>query len=95
MPATGCLPFGRTIMAMIPIMAVQAQADLRALESAIDRARSALGCAYASGEEFHADMVRLGRDRGVFGRRRMARMQMALGFTTLACLVCFAVLLRF
>jgi hypothetical protein len=49
------------------------RADIPAPEAYLERAGSALACAFASSEEFEAAIIRARREAGVYGPKRRYR----------------------
>ncbi|MEA2904593.1 MAG: hypothetical protein QOI12_1980 [Alphaproteobacteria bacterium] len=61
-------------------------ADSLALQAQVERAGSAMACAFASSDEFEAAVLRSKRD-GVYGRRRLRRHVLHAGAATAALAV--------
>jgi hypothetical protein len=66
------------------------RADGLAPEAYLERAGSALACAFASSEEFEAAIIRAKREAGVYGPKRRYRQ---LAVITVAATVLLALLL--
>ncbi len=71
---------------MAPAPPIAAAAESPAPEAYLERAGSALACAFASSEEFEAAIIRAKRDAGVYGPKRRYR-QIAIAIVTATVLL--------
>jgi len=69
----------------------RAEADLSALRASAERAGAALGCLFASSDEYEAEVIRERRASGAFRPRKSWRQRLRL--VGLACALALAFLL--
>ena len=69
----------------------RAEADLSALRASAERAGAALGCLFASSDEYEAEVIRERRASGAFRSRKSWRQRLRL--VGLACALALAFLL--
>jgi hypothetical protein len=77
---------------MRPPTATQVEAELGALEQSIDRARSALACAFSSSDEFEAAVIRAQRARGAFAPWYITQLRTILAATAVAAAIALVVM---
>jgi hypothetical protein len=72
----------------------QIEADFLALKRATERAGQALGCAFASADEFEAAVIRSRREQGLLPPRRARRTRLYVpAITLIVAAVAWALLL--
>jgi hypothetical protein len=66
--------------------------DTLALNAHVERAGTALACAYSSSDEFEAAVVRANRAAGVYGPRRHRRLALGLGVAAVVLVILVAMI---
>jgi hypothetical protein len=78
---------------LAPRNVIELQAQFHALEQSVDRARSALACAFSSAEEFEAAVISARRACGAFTPWYGTQIRLVLFATAVAAMAAFAVII--